>query len=202
MAIIEYGRLNFRDAWYNYTQNEGKDYLIPVDLPNPDDNLNIAEPWHDFGNYKELGIDRLDVLFVIWKRKKVFNLSQKKAYSIKEEGSWWNHSENNDTPGRRAFDKEVEYESDVEQLFNEFNSFKKRYKTLRKEYEINYAENDVAAREAEIKMLEGVLEDLKTNHKRAYRKIENAEKNVANAILRLAHSKERLEKTKEYWEGK
>ena len=192
--IIEYGALNFRDAWYNYTQNEGKEYLIPVDLPNPDDNLNIAEPWHDFGNYKELGIDRLDVLFVIWKRGKVFNLTQKKAYSIKEEGSWWDHSENNDTPGRRAFDKEVEYESGVEQLFNEWTNFRKVHKKLRREYEIKDATRRYTALKFNVEKAEQELADLKLNHKRAYRQIENKEKEVEQLTLRFKNAKAALDK--------
>ena len=166
---------------FEYQQENSKYALRPLHLPNPDDNLNCAEPWHDYGNWKSVGINSTDTLFTLWdcvaREWVVYNKTQNKTYSVKEEGEWWNHSENNDTPGRVAFDKEVNISSDAKISIDEYFGPKKaelfaEFKKYRKE--VAKQELDKAAEN--LHLADVKLEDLRINHRRAFRQIENAEK--------------------------
>jgi hypothetical protein len=151
----------------------------------PDDELHCGEPWHDYGNYKNVGITDNNSIYTLWdcetRTVVLYSTETKKFYSSKEQGQWWNHSENNDTPGRRAFDKEIEadekmtksveifFSAEVEKEIAELWKTFKKEDTLRRS---SIAEKRLL--EAKVK-----LEDLKVNHRRAWKQIENAEAEVA-----------------------
>lgn len=169
---------------FEWQQENSKYALCPLHLPNPDKNLNCAEPWHDYGNYESVGINESDELFTLWdcvaREWVVFNKTQNKTYSVKEEGEWWNHSENCDTPGRTAFDKEVNISSDAKISIDEFFGPKKAEIFAEfKEYVKNKAFDNMKKAEDNLRNANAHLEDLRINHKRAFRQIENAEKDVA-----------------------
>lgn len=120
---------NKDEVMFQYQMINSKCAIRPLSIPNPDDNLNCAEPWHDYGNWKSVGINKSDKLFTLWdyvnRKMVVYNQTQNKVYSTKEEGKWWNHSESNDTPGRTAFDKVVDMTADEKTSIEEFFSSKK-----------------------------------------------------------------------------
>jgi hypothetical protein len=111
----------------------------------------------------------------------LYSTETKKFYSSKEQGQWWNHSENNDTPGRRAFDKEIEADEKMIKSVEMFFSAEvekeiiELWKTFKKEDTLRRSSI------AEKRLLEAKakLEDLKVNHRRAWKQIENAEAEVA-----------------------
>lgn len=107
------------DKWVNQ---------INLDIINPDDNLNCAEPWHDYGNYKGV-INPKHVCFTYkvngsysrgwggndWddmRRGKLvlalIDFNDRVAYRVCREGNEYNHSENNDCPGRDAIAEKIE----------------------------------------------------------------------------------------------
>lgn len=180
-----------RDAWYNYTKETNKPYLMEVALPNHDGNLNIAEPWHDFGNYPSVGVEENDT--IVRMNGLVYDITKKKAWKIKEEGSWWNHSENNDTPGRVAFGDETSYTNDVETVYSEYNNFKKEYEVEHKAYELQQANASVGSCEMALKKIMEELVTLQKDHPRAYRQIANKQIEIAHWEKRLASARSRVE---------
>jgi hypothetical protein len=151
----------------------------------PDDELHCGEPWHDYGNYKNVGITDNNSIYTLWdcetRTVVLYSTETKKFYSSKEQGQWWNHSENNDTPGRRAFDKEIEADEKMTKSVEMFFSAEvekeiaELWKTFKKEDTLR--RSSIAEKrllEAKVK-----LEDLKVNHRRAWKQIENAEAEVA-----------------------
>ena len=151
----------------------------------PDDELHCGEPWHDYGNYKNVGITDNNSIYTLWdcetRTVVLYSTETKKFYSSKEQGQWWNHSENNDTPGRRAFDKEIEADEKMTKSVEMFFSAEvekeitELWKTFKKEDTLRRSSI------AEKRLLEAKakLEDLKVNHRRAWKQIENAEAEVA-----------------------
>lgn len=151
----------------------------------PDDKLHCGEPWHDYGNYKNVGITDNNSIYTLWdcetRTVVLYSTETKKFYSSKEQGQWWNHSENNDTPGRRAFDKEIEADEKMTKSVEMFFSAEvekeitELWKTFKKEDTLRRSSI------AEKRLLEAKakLEDLKVNHRRAWKQIENAEVEVA-----------------------
>lgn len=151
----------------------------------PDDELHCGEPWHDYGNYKNVGITDNNSIYTLWdcetRTVVLYSTETKKFYSSKEQGQWWNHSENNDTPGRRAFDKEIEADEKMIKSIEMFFSAEvekeiaELWKTFKKEDTLRRSSI------AEKRLLEAKakLEDLKVNHRRAWKQIENAEAEVA-----------------------
>ena len=174
---------NKDEVMFQYQMQNSKYAIRPLGIPNPDDNLNCAEPWHDYGNWKSVGINESDKLFTLWdyvnRKMVVYNQTQNKVYSTKEEGKWWNHSESNDTPGRTAFDIVVDMTIDEKASIEEFFSSKKDEIFAEfKMYLKNEAFKELKKAEEKLKNAESTLEDLKINHKRAFRQIENAEKTL------------------------
>ncbi len=187
---------NFSDAWYTYSINNGIPYWTKVELPNHDGNLFCGEPWHDFGNYPSVGINENDEIYVSYREGVIVDITQERAWEIKEEGSWWDHSENNDTPGRKAFGIECNH-YDIESVKNAvvtMNEVRAKWEVERKAYNLEQAQAAVKSIENTLAYRNQELETLKVEHPRAYRQIDNKQKEIANWEARLVRAKENLAK--------
>lgn len=105
-------------------QQENSIYAVrKLYIESPDDDLYYGEPWHDFGNYKSVGVEKSDELYTLWdyvdREWLVYDKTQNKVFSVKEEGDN-DHSSENETPLRKAFGKEVPMNSVVKQSIEEF----------------------------------------------------------------------------------
>ena len=117
------------DKWIN---------RVNLETINPDDNLNCAEPWHDYGNYKGI-INPKHVCFTYkvngsnsrgwggndWddmRRGKLvlalIDFNDRVAYRVCREGNEYNHSENNDCPGRDAIAEKVEMPAGANEIID------------------------------------------------------------------------------------
>lgn len=129
-------------------QQENSVYAIrKLYIESSDDDLYYGEPWHDFGNYKSVGVEKSDKLYTLWdhvdREWLVYDRTQDKVFSVKKEGDN-DHSSENETPLRKAFDKEIPMTSAVKQSIDEFfgpmkkelfEEFKGYLKTKNKPYE-------------------------------------------------------------------
>lgn len=105
-------------------QQENSIYAIrKLVIVSSDDDLYYGEPWHDFGNYKSVGVEKSDELYTLWdyvdREWLVYDKTQDKIFSVKEEGDN-DHSSENETPLRKAFDKEIPMTNAIKQSIDEF----------------------------------------------------------------------------------
>lgn len=169
-------------------QNESPDlYAVRHEsIYTPDDELNCGEPWHDYGNYKKVGITDKNSIYSLWDVKTrtlyLYSKETKKFYAEQDQGQWWNHSSSNDTPGRRAFGEEITpteiMKKSLEMYFStdtelEITEYWKECKSEQLLQKISNVESELGEAEAK-------LEDLKTNHPRAWKQIENIEIQIEN----------------------
>lgn len=188
---------NAQRAWYDYANENGHPYIIPVSLPNSDDNLNCAEPWHDFGNYKDAGVDENARLYRY--DDVIVDLSSGKAWKTKREGEWGNHSESCDYPGRTAFGELIEdYDLDrVTTAYCARSNLYLLYDEDHKKYLIEEQEKAVEFAQAKLKEATAFLDALKNEHPRAYRQIENAMKQVDMWTMSIAAGERHLKEMTE-----
>ena len=188
---------------------------------NPDDHLFAGEPWHDFGNYKEKGINPNDEIFFLraathyeaWrgnvKNDKnqfdvVWNKTTNEFWSVKEQGNC-NHSENNDKPLRNAFGEnlgsEVPYGYNLEKLQEIIENLEEIEALVNKKiaiFEIFVKKTHVARIQARLNEYIEILEDLKLNHKRAWKKIQNAESDVERQKKAIAKFEKEIAEFEKY----
>lgn len=169
---------------FDYQQNNPNLYVVQkIGYVNSDDNLNCAEPWHSYGNYKLFGIADPQSLYSLWnyinREMFVYCKENGKFYSTKDEGNSWDHSENNLTPGRTALAEEVKspseaLKSSVEMFFDE--SLKKSAYDYWKRVHLDYLHVVADSYNKKIEESAKKLETLKTEHPRAKKQIEIAVK--------------------------
>lgn len=182
---------NPQSAWYDYANENGLPYIILVNLPTPDNELNCAEAWYDFGNYKDVGLDKDATL--VRCTNVVYDINKGTAWNVREEGEWWNHSESCNCPGRHAFGEAIDVDpqafEDIKNAYNVRNDLLKTWEEDHKKYRIEEQVKIVEHAQQRLKESVDKLNDLKCNHPRAYRQIENATKAV-DEWTRIAASKE------------
>ena len=116
-----------------------------------DNNLMCGEPWHDWGNYNSLGISKgiyVNVFDIDEKIDYIRNVKGGDIWSVKIEGTN-NHSENNDTPIRSAFNEKVlEVSQKVLDTFswfeNNYENFCSEYKEARVVFDKNLKDKNIA----------------------------------------------------------
>ena len=187
-----------QNAWYDYANENELPYIIPVSLPNPDDNLNCAEPWHDFGNYKSASVDETAQLYRY--NDVIVDINCGKTWKTKEEGEWWNHSESCDCPGRTAFGELVEDYDDLERVVRAHNARSNLCRLWEEDHKkFNIEEQVKLVEHTQEKLNEAItfLDALKINHPRAYRQIENAQKQVDAWTSMVASRENKLKEMSE-----
>lgn len=175
---------NYERILWDYQQDEPELYAVrQIHVWNSDDNLNCAEPWHDYGNYKSFGITDPNSMFFLWDYRNrealVYCKENGKFYSTKEEGEWWNHSENCDTPGRTALAEEIPAPKGNVKLSVEMFFDKELEKDVLEQWKLARTQQllgEVKDLQKKIEEYSQKLEDLKINHPRAWKQIQNAQK--------------------------
>lgn len=170
-------------------------YAVSVEYARPDDGLNRAEHEYDFGNYKDFGIDD-NRLYRLWdyKERALYAVSPvtKRAFKCEyvRTGDHFDHS------SRWALVDEVELTDRMKKSIEFYESdevrveVKKQWKEIVLAFVTDNYNNVKKHHEENLK----VLEDLKVNHKRAFRKIANAEKDVESSAKSLEHYEQLIEK--------
>lgn len=188
---------------------------------NTDDHLFAGEPWHDFGNYKEKGINPNDEIFFLraathyeaWRGNVkndtnqsdvVWNKTTNEFWSVKEQGSC-DHSENNDEPLRNAFGEnlgsEVPYGYNLEKLQEIVENREEIEALVNKKvaiFEIFVKKTHVARIQARLNEYIEILEYLKLNHKRAWKKIQIAESDVERQKKAIAKFEKEIAEFEKY----
>lgn len=175
---------NYKRILWDYQQCEPELYAVcQIHVANSDDNLNCAEPWHNYGNYKQFGIVDPDSMYSLWDYRArdlvVYCKENGKFYSTKDEGEWWNHSESCDTPGRTALADEIaapkeSFRTSIEMLFD-----KELEKEVFGQWKIARTQlllEEATSLQKKIDEYSQKLEALKASHPRAWKQIKEAEK--------------------------
>lgn len=154
-------------------------YATRVEYARSDDDLNCAEHEYDFGNYKDFDLDS-NKLYRLWSYEEnaLYAVSPvtKRAFKCEyvETGDYFDHST------RWALVEEVELTDKMRKSIEFYENDEVRAEAKKQWKEIVLT--SVTERRDNAKMRHAdnlkVLEDLKVNHKRAFRKIANAEKEV------------------------
>lgn len=181
---------------------------------NPDDNLNGAEPWHDYGNYKSIGINPKHVCFAYktnstlsqgwcandWDDMKYNRLvlafidfNDRVAYRVCRQGNDYNHSESNTCPGRNAIAEKIDMPDGASELID---FYWKEHDDIIKDFTVAEKKHKENRKAADIKKYKDVIseatESLGKLRKNATKKRVELEKQIESAKRQI----ERIESGK------
>lgn len=176
---------NASDLVFSYMQDNFTYAIREKKFLTADDELYCGMAWEDYGNYKTFGINSDETFWWLWNYKNreivIYVPSSKKFYSVEEQGSW-SHSESCDTPRRRALDEEIIPTSEMNEIVK---FYIENGDSIWNKAVIAAHENELKSQQTQTESIESILtkeqnhlDDLKLNHKRAFRQIEKSEKMV------------------------
>lgn len=184
------------DLVFSYMQDNFPYAIREKKFTIADDELYYGMVWEDYGNYKTFGINSNETFWWLWNSKNreivIYIPSSKKFYSVEEQGSW-SHSESCDTPRRRALDEEIVPTSEMNEIVKFYiengDSIWNKAVNAAHENELKSRRNKVKSIESILTKEQDHLNDLKLNHKRAFRQIEKSEKMVEALSKRFKSAK-------------
>ena len=187
---------NASDLVFSYMQDNFTYAIREKKFLTADDELCCGMAWEDYGNYKTFGINSDETFWWLWNSKNreivIYVPSSKKFYSVKEQGSW-SHLESCDTPRRRALDEEIVPTSEMNEIVK---FYIENGDSIWNKAVIAAHENELKSQQTQIESIESILtkeqnhlNDLKLNHKRAFRQIEKSEKTVEALSKRFKSAK-------------
>ena len=163
--------------------------------PASDSSLHIGEPWYDFGNFEKIGLIHGDIFLTIWKaatRELVAFIPKFDKYFSTQSRGYTTHSENNETPETIAFSEEIVPTDEMKKAVVYFKNH--ALSTI-----IDAGEEICKDYNKEVEEAEKTLEDLKCNHKRAWKKIEEAENKLFKCQRQYDSVITRITETNNIW---